>query len=203
MSKRRCSTKPESAPSSPATAKQKTETQAQAKKSVHTQPRQLSPLGHSVWMRALDSVSLLRQELQLKQLRFAQEGTTASPMTNASSEHEWNYSEAQLYWLRQRAFPNDTIDWRAYTAAFIAKLKMSALSLVLPPGIAAHPPKWENIGPLNLPVPYRQYYGEGATSGRVNAVAYSPARFAGNVLRIGRWWSLENIRRWTTLGAAC
>ena len=168
-------TKPESAPSSPATAKQKTETQAQAKKSVHTQPRQLSPLGHSVWMRALDSVSLLRQELQLKQLRFAQEGTTASPMTNASSEHEWNYSEAQLYWLRQRAFPNDTIDWRAYTAAFIAKLKMSALSLVLPPGIAAHPPKWENIGPLNLPVPYRQYYGEGATSGRVNAVAYSPA----------------------------
>src|ERR1700734_911476 len=74
-------TKPESASSSPATTKQKTATQAQAKKSVHTQPRQLSPLGHSMWMRALDSVSLLRQELQLKQLRFAQEGTTASPTT--------------------------------------------------------------------------------------------------------------------------
>lgn len=190
---------PESTPSKPATSKPKTTAQGQSKQSSHALPKQLSPLTHHMWMRALDSVSLLRQELQLKQLQFSHGGTTATPTTNASSEHEWNYSEAQLYWLRQRAFPNDTIDWRAYTAAFIAKLKMSALSLVLPPGIAAHPPKWENIGPLNLPVPYRQYYGEGATSGRVNAVAYSPVNpqvmFLGSAGG-GLWRTADGGQHW-------
>jgi photosystem II stability/assembly factor-like uncharacterized protein len=150
-------------------------------------------------MRAMDSVSLLSQELQLKRLQFKRNEEAGTPATNGDSEQEWGYAEAQLYWLRQRAYPNDTIDWRAYALAYIAKLKMSALALLLPPGVTATPPRWENIGPLNLPVPYRQYYGQGATSGRVNAVAYSPANPQVMFLASaggGLWRTLDGGQHW-------
>lgn len=157
------------------TAKLKTKQNAhtQRKQPTHPPVKLSLPLGHSILLRAMDSVSLLSQELQLKELQSKSLEAPGSAASGDTSEHEWNYSEAQLYWLKQRAYPNDTIDWRAYTAAFVAKLKMSALALLLPPGLAAEPPRWENIGPRNLPVPYRRFYGQGVTSGRVNAVAYS------------------------------
>jgi photosystem II stability/assembly factor-like uncharacterized protein len=158
----------------PADSKTKQTVHAQSKPALHSQPKQFSPVSQML-MRAMDSVSLLTQELQLRTLKFKQDARSNSSASNGDVEHDWSYSEAQLYWLKQRAYPNDTIDWRAYALAYIAKLKMSALALLLPPGVAALPPRWENIGPLNLPVPYRKYYGQGATSGRVNAVAYSPA----------------------------
>jgi len=93
---------------------------------------------------------------------------------------EWNYRDAHLDWLRQRAYPNDTVDWRAYTAAFAQRTLMPFAQFRLAPGLrpGVQPgaqPRWEFLGPRNLPVPYEQFYGQGSTSGRVNGVAFDPS----------------------------
>jgi len=93
---------------------------------------------------------------------------------------EWSYRDARLYWLRQRAYPNDTVNWRAYSTAFTQRSLMPFAKFKLPPGhgvgfqLQPHP-RWEYLGPRNLPVPYEQFYGQGLTSGRVNGVAFDPA----------------------------
>ncbi len=184
-------------------SKSKQAAHTQSKQTARLQSKRFAPLGQSALTRAMDSVSLLTQELQLKILQFQKAVESGSPASHSPSELEWGYSEAQLYWLKQRAYPNDTIDWRAYALAYIAKLKMSALTLLLPPELAARPPRWENIGPLNLPVPYRQYYGQGATSGRVNAVAYSPANPQVMFLASaggGLWKTTNKGQSWLPLG---
>jgi photosystem II stability/assembly factor-like uncharacterized protein len=73
--------------------------------------------------------------------------------------------EAALAELQPRAFPEDRVDWEKIQAAAFARDK-------LPPATWAA--KWEFIGPQNLPVPYRIYFGQGAINGRVNAVAFDP-----------------------------
>lgn len=93
---------------------------------------------------------------------------------------QWSYKEAYLYWLRQRAYPNDTVDWKAYAAAFMRRALMPIVQFKLAPGLApaltaTAQPQWEFVGPQNLPVPYQQYYGQGTTSGRVNGVAFDPS----------------------------
>jgi hypothetical protein len=90
---------------------------------------------------------------------------------------EWNYEDAYLFWMRQRAYPNDTVDWTAYATAFLRQALMPKARLKVPPGFAQiAPPRWEFVGPQNLPVPYRLYYGQGSTSGRVNGVAFDPSQ---------------------------
>lgn len=125
-----------------------------------------------------------------------------------SSEEEWNYHQAYLYWLRQRAYPNDTIDWSVYTEAFAQRDLMNEVSLM--PGLPQNNPRWEFVGPQNLPVPYQKYYGRGTTSGRVNGAAFDPAHpgtfyiaTAGGGLwkttdRGRTWMSLSNGPEWTT-----
>jgi hypothetical protein len=93
---------------------------------------------------------------------------------------EWNYRDAHLFWLRQRAYPNDTVDWKAYTAAFVQRALMPFAEFRLAsghgPGLRpVAQPQWEFLGPRNLPVPYQQFYGQGSTSGRVNGVAFDPS----------------------------
>jgi photosystem II stability/assembly factor-like uncharacterized protein len=90
---------------------------------------------------------------------------------------QWGYKEAYLYWLRQRAYPNDTVDWKAYAAAYVRRALMPIAKFKLAPGLAPGitaitQPQWEFVGPHNLPVPYELYYGQGTTSGRVNDVAF-------------------------------
>ncbi len=88
----------------------------------------------------------------------------------------WEYKDAYLYWLRQRSYPNDTINWNAYLRAFSQKALMPKAHFRPAPGFAAavsERPVWEFLGPVRLPVPYRQYYGEGWTSGRVNGIAFA------------------------------
>lgn len=90
---------------------------------------------------------------------------------------EWNYSDAHLYWLRQRAYPNDTVNWKAYSAAFAhrAAMPFAKFRLAAPFNLnAVASPRWEFVGPHNLSVPYEQYFGQSAISGRVNGVAFDP-----------------------------
>ncbi len=79
----------------------------------------------------------------------------------------WEYLDAYLYWLRQRAFPYDRIEPKAYKAGVQHKFGMT---LGFAPNAPAH--RWEFVGPKNLATPYRQYFGQGITSGRVNGVAF-------------------------------
>jgi len=124
------------------------------------------------------------------------------------SEHPWareerGYKEAFLFWLRQRAYPNDTINWKAYAAAFLQQLSMPRVLLKPSPGfVETVKTRWEFVGPKNLPVPYRQYYGQGTTSGRVNGIAFDP--LVDGVLYIataggGLWKTTNSGSDWTPL----
>ena len=94
--------------------------------------------------------------------------------------NQWSYKDAYLFWLRQRAYPNDTVNWRAYAAAFVQRALMPSVHFKLAPGLlSTAQPQWEFVGPHNLPVPYQQYYGEGTTSGRVNGLAFDPTEGGG------------------------
>jgi photosystem II stability/assembly factor-like uncharacterized protein len=105
----------------------------------------------------------------------ALEEDLAAERTRGQGHGAWEFQDAHLYWLRQRAYPNDTINWMAYVRAFVQLASMPKFRVKSPPGLAAVPqPRWEFEGPTNLPVPYRQYYGEGMTSGRVNDAAFDP-----------------------------
>ncbi len=118
------------------------------------------------------------------------------------------YLEAYLWRMRQRAYPTGRVDWSAYTRAAKQRDRMPAArivgSRVAGARTLALPRRWEYAGPNNLPVPYRIYYGEGATSGRVNGLAYDP-------LRSGVYWlasasggvfkSTDSGQNWSFLSA--
>ena len=103
----------------------------------------------------------------------------------------WDYLESYMHWLRQRAYPNDTLDWRAYQRAYAKRDRMAALR-VEPSGrligLDVQPPKWDFVGPKNLPVPYRFFFGRGRIAGRVNDIAYSPAAGTYYIAAAGGLW---------------
>jgi len=112
------------------------------------------------------------------------------------------YLEAYLFYLRQRAYPNDTIDWSAYRRAAEQRSKMPAARwgdrAIL--GLGAN---WTFMGPQNLPVPYRIYYGQGTTSGRVNALAFdhsNPGTYYLGAAGGGLWKTTDSGASWTPLG---
>src|SRR5262249_29461622 len=91
----------------------------------------------------------------------------------------------RLYYLQERAYPDDTIDWSAYADAdqFLPLIPPAFLPLrphapvqedtLVRFNVPAPGARWAFVGPLNLDVPYQIYYGARATSGRVTALAWS------------------------------
>jgi photosystem II stability/assembly factor-like uncharacterized protein len=79
----------------------------------------------------------------------------------------WEYRDAYLYWLRQRAFPFDKIEPSTHRLGVQHKFGMSHEF-----SLTSSANKWEFVGPRKLPPPYRRYFGQGFTSGRVNGVAF-------------------------------
>ena len=142
----------------------------------------------------LFSVSALEEDVAADRTHWARD------MGSTGREE---YEDAHLYWLRQRSYPNDTINWMAYVRAFVQLATMPRFRVKSPPGVAAVPqPRWEFEGPTNLPVPYRQYYGEGLTSGRVNDAAFDPND--GNTFYVasaggGLWKSIDRGQTWKPL----
>lgn len=76
-------------------------------------------------------------------------------------------------WLREvRKDERGNLDWESiYREAKYAQ-SMPA-SRLRQPGSNLPEGSWQYIGPRNVEVPYRQYFGNGPISGRVNAVAFS------------------------------
>jgi len=122
-----------------------------------------------------------------------------------TTRKDWGYRDAYLFWLRQRSFPNDSINWLAYLRAFLHLPDMPRVGRKSAPGlVGGAPPRWQFRGPENLPVPYRIYNGEGLTSGRVNDVAFDPtddttfyiASAGGGVWRatkVGEEWEWKSL----------
>jgi photosystem II stability/assembly factor-like uncharacterized protein len=111
----------------------------------------------------------------------------------------WTYLDAYLFWLRQRAFPQDQIEPQSYKNGLQHKLSMKPLQFSA--NVAAGP-QWEFVGPKNLPPPYRQYFGQGYTSGRINGLAFDP--IDKNILYVaaaggGLWQTKNRGSTWQSL----
>lgn len=132
---------------------------------------------------------------------FAAAAGGGEPVTTRQGE-VWNYYDAYQYWLQLRANPQKGINWSAYARAFSQRSRMAAVRFSSHNLTAATSPRWDFLGPKNLPVPYQQYYGEGVLSGRVNGVAFDPRdpkviylASAGG----GFWRSTDGGKNWTCL----
>jgi photosystem II stability/assembly factor-like uncharacterized protein len=153
------------------------------------------------------------------------------PKREANDEEEEpgvGWLEAYHFYMKQRAYPNDQVDWSAIHRAAerrdgmpAAKLKPVSSTPTANPAPGAQSgssvmavgvpvgSQWEFLGPKNLTVPYRVYYGVGATSGRVNAIAYTTPPASGldktaNTLYMGAagggvWKTTNNGLTWTPL----
>ncbi|MEZ0326093.1 MAG: WD40/YVTN/BNR-like repeat-containing protein [Fimbriimonas sp.] len=91
-----------------------------------------------------------------------------------------DYLEAFEHFTKIRAYPYDKINWSAYDKARVQANNMPVARLgagTTDARINGVPlgGRWEFVGPKNLDVPYRIYYGVRPTSGRVNAIAYDPS----------------------------
>lgn len=119
-----------------------------------------------------------------------------------------DYLRAYRYFIGQRAFPNDKVDWMATDRAKKHASLMTSTPLSRS-GFGAHPATvptgWQFVGPTNLQVPYAQYYGVGPVSGRINAVAYDPNNsqiiYAGSG-QGGLFKSTDSGTTWTWLSSS-
>lgn len=137
---------------------------------------------HAPAMPDLNSVSSLQQYLG------------DEPEAEGTEEDGRDLLQAWLFQLQQRAFPGDRADWPAWTRAAAAR---DALAPAMQ-GDA----RWTFVGPVDLPVPYRTYFGQGAINGRVNAVAFDPTR--SDTLYLGSaggglWKSTDRGHTWAPL----
>lgn len=115
------------------------------------------------------------------------------------------YLEAYLFRMQHLAFPNDRVDWAAYASGVAQRDRLPAANFGPargPISAQALAQRWEYVGPNSLQVPYRVYYGQGTTSGRVNALAYDPnvsSTYWLGAAGGGVWRSTNNGQAWTFL----
>ena len=87
------------------------------------------------------------------------------------------YLDAYLWKKEQRSFPGEYVDYARLERAAAHRDRMPPAPR---PGagderrLQGLGGVWQCMGPTYLTVPYRQYFGEGYLSGRVNAVAFDP-----------------------------
>ncbi|MCW5943807.1 MAG: hypothetical protein KIS66_16365 [Fimbriimonadaceae bacterium] len=87
-----------------------------------------------------------------------------------------DWLEGYRYYLHERAFPRDRVDWSAWDRAVKHRAAM-------PPavwgagrgGLRVPTGAWQYVGPKNLGTPYRRYYGLPPLTGRINAMAVDPS----------------------------
>lgn len=136
--------------------------------------------------------------------------------SDGDEEDGTDYLQAYLWYLQQRAGADGSVDWSAYPAADAHRDAMPAASFEnkVAGGAAKSPrgrhamdvpssyARWEFVGPRNLSVPYRTYYGTQALSGRVNSVAYdtqNPGTYYLASAGGGVWKTVDSGTDWTPL----
>ncbi len=117
-----------------------------------------------------------------------------------------DYLESYLERQKARAYPSDQVDFTGYFDLIDERLKHG--SLRTQSGL-----QWTYVGPRNLDIPYRTYYGQRPIIGRVGALAYDPVTagtyFLGGA-KGGVWKTTDYGTQWTalsdswpTLGVSC
>lgn len=124
--------------------------------------------------------------------------------TESAEEEGLDFLQGYLQHMRIRAYPKDKVNWSGLQAAVRARLGglESSDSKIRD----AQSSGWEFVGPTNLSVPYRQYYGNGPCNGRVNVISYAPPGpgspnptiYIGAPLG-GIWRTEDNGTTWTPL----
>jgi photosystem II stability/assembly factor-like uncharacterized protein len=154
----------------------------------------------------------------------AEEHGRAKPLRSASGSHVGeererereragtDFLDAYLYLYRQRAFPHQTIDVRAYRNAIAHRDKMRRGTLFggakvgtgeAKPALVAQ--SWSYLGPTNLPVPYNVYYGTQDIIGRINCAAFNPSAPGTYYIAAatgGIWKTTDSGTNWTPLSDA-
>ncbi|MBX3118045.1 MAG: hypothetical protein KF784_03200 [Fimbriimonadaceae bacterium] len=126
-----------------------------------------------------------------------------------------DFLQGYLQHMQIRAYPFKRVDWTGLQSAIserMERLEATDPKMYTPQSIG-----WEFIGPTNLAVPYRQYYGNGPCNGRVNSICYAPPPTGGAnpTIYIGAplggvwrtenngstWEALSNNWPWQSVGA--
>lgn len=157
----------------------------------HPNPRKASPNGSE-----LDTRSVRSLETYIDKL----EALGTAP----------DYLEAQLWYLKRRAYPNDTVDSDAYTRAIEHRDQMLPARLY-PDGRLTGADRyaesingsWVFQGPNNLDVPYTIFWGPRPVAGRVSAVVYDPLNTGAGYYAAsgfgGLWRTTDGGATWTPL----
>ncbi|MBC8137538.1 MAG: hypothetical protein H8F28_16780, partial [Fibrella sp.] len=183
-------------------------------------------------LKALVAKSKAREQMAERALTIARrkKGTNVKALSRTlRNGHKSAWYEARLDYIRQRAYPNDTIDSLAYQTAVSQRqllapavingaatttLVKGAVAAAASPAAVGAPvgatlvPRgsaWEFVGPKKLDVPYTTYYGpEGSdTSGRVNGLTFDPNN--PNIAYLasaggGVWKTVDGGANWYPLG---
>lgn len=165
--------------------------------------------------RQVDKKSVMSVKRHLKALKTAAGGDQkteerdVSRRTGTDSKHKemeeagTDFWEAWLEYVKKRAYPNDRFDDEAIYRAIEHRSAMPGERIgISRNGTAGLNGNWQELGPFNLDVPYRTYYGIRPTTGRVNTIAVDPTN--GNTIYIGAcnggvWKTTDGGVNWTPL----
>lgn len=120
--------------------------------------------------------------------------------TKPSRTPSVNYIDSYLHYLEERSFPNNFFDPSTLEAATAHRDQMPRAEAEMsgPETVGT----WQFVGPRNLDIPYRIYYGTPPLAGRTNALAYHPTN--PSIMYIGAaqggvWKTTDGGVNWTPL----
>ncbi len=126
--------------------------------------------------------------------------------TKVHPKDKLDYLKAYRYFIGQRAFPYDKVNWDSFEVGRRHASQMPKARIGGGPG-GSRPmttPQWSFVGPTNLSAPYETYYGLGAINGRVSAVAFDPTTSStiyASGAQGGLWKSTDSGKTWTWLSS--
>jgi photosystem II stability/assembly factor-like uncharacterized protein len=152
----------------------------------------------------VDRLSDLSVTDHVEYLRQLEEHAPKKQTARKGSEEknpQLNWWEAYRYYIHDRVNRNGTLDAEPFRIAAAHRDQMPPAHLSRP-GQYALSGTWGYVGPKNLEVPYRIYYGFKPLSGRINAIAVNPSNHS--IIYIagadgGVWKTTNGGTSWTPL----
>ncbi len=149
------------------------------------------------------AASLTRLLDELKARNADREAITKAkglPPLSKDQKIKTGYYEAWLFWLHERSYPKNRIDYAAYDRAIRHREQMPAAFGAQEDGFGGA--TWQYVGPRNLDIPYRTYYGLRPINGRVGALVVDPSNpttlYMGGA-NGGLWKSTDSGVNWTPM----
>ena len=106
-------------------------------------------------------------------------------------------------WMRLRAYPNDVVDRSGYIEYYNDVIRDQGKIFDRNARVSKLADnRWKVLGPTNLSIPYRTYYGQTPNNGRVNALAFHPTNASTYFMGApqgGVWKTTDAGATWTPL----